>query len=147
MAFYSGSSGELWIDGVKAARVTNWSLTSNLSLLDTTSLGDTDRIQTPGVRSTTGSCSLFYYADATGNSASLLINKLIKARTVGAAPGVAAEAEAVELRLRIDDGTTLGKYINVTAYLTSVQMTMAVGAVLSAEVSFDAIGAPSEVVL
>ena len=80
MAFYSGSQGQLLIDGVAAARVQGWSVSTSLGLLDTTSLEDTDRTSTPGVRSTTGSCTLFYYAPDPGeqgrNDASALINKL-----------------------------------------------------------------------
>jgi hypothetical protein len=151
MSFYSGSSGELWLDGVKAARVSGWSLSSSLGLLDATSLADTDRVQTPGIRSTTGSCTLFYYAedptDRATNSASALINKLIKARLAGQVEGQAQESELVRLKLRIADSTTEGKYVTVDAYLTSVQMAMAVGAVLSAEVAFEAVGAPLEVLL
>jgi len=149
MAFYSGSNGELIIDGQKAARVANWSFNSNLALLDTTSLADTDRTVIPGTRSTTGSCTLFYYADdGTGkNSASELIDKLIKVRTRGSEPGKAAEAEMVTLKLRIADGSTVGRFLTGTAYLTSVQMTMAVGEVLSAVCSFEFNGAPTEVAL
>jgi hypothetical protein len=147
MAFYSGAQGELWIDGMKAAKVANWSITSNLSTLDTTSLADTDRTTTPGVRSTSGNCTLFYYADANGkNDASTLIRKVVKARTSAAEPGQAAESEAATLKLRVNDGTAGGKHITVQAWLTSIQMQMAVGEVLSAQVSFEANGAPTEAV-
>ena len=149
--FYSGSSGELLIDGKKAARVAGWSFSTSLALLDTTSLADTDRSTAPGIRSTTGSCSLFYYTDdpnaGTGNDASLLLNKLIKARVSGAEPNTAAQAESVTLRLKVNDGTTIGKYIEGNAWLTSVAMSMAVGAVLSAECSFEFTGALSGVVI
>ena len=149
MAFYSGSNGELIIDGKKAARVANWSFNSNLALLDTTSLADTDRTVIPGVRSTTGSCTLFYYADdgSNENSASVLINKLIKVRNSAATPGQAAESQSVTLKLRVDDGSTTGRYLTGVAYLTSVQMAMAVGEVLSATCSFEFNGAPTEVLL
>ena len=149
MAFYSGSNGQLLIDGQKAARVSNWSLNSNLATLDTTSLSDTDRTITPGIRNTGGSCSLFYYSDeiTQANSASVLINKLIKAKTAGQAAGVAAESESVQLKLKVDDGSAKGKYITGNVYLTSVQMSMAVGEVLSANCSFEFNGAPVEVLL
>jgi hypothetical protein len=136
MAFYSGSQGQLLIDGVAAARVQGWSVSTSLGLLDTTSLEDTDRTSTPGVRSTTGSCTLFYYAPEPGengrNDASVLINKLVKSRLAGQRPGQAAESEAVTLRLRVAD-------------LTSVEMRMAVGEVFSAQVAWEANGAPVKV--
>jgi hypothetical protein len=149
--FYSGSAGELLIDGKKAGRVSNWSFSASLALLDTTSLADTDRSSTPGIRSTTGSCALFYYAEEVGgkstNDASLLLNKLIKERISGLQPNSAAESDQVTLRLRVNDGTTDGKYIEGNAWLTSVVMSMAVGAVLSAECSFEFTGALSGVAI
>ena len=147
MAFYSGSQGQLLIDGRVAARVANWQFSTSLALLDTTSLAETDRSSTPGVRSTTGSATLFYYADeADGtNSASTLLRKLIKARVSGTEPNRAAEAEAVTLRLRVNDGSTDGKFVQGSAWLTSVDMAMAVGQVLSANCAFEFNGAPEEV--
>jgi hypothetical protein len=143
--FYSGSAGELLIGGKKAGRVAAWSFSTSLGLLDTTSLADTDRSTTAGVRSTTGSCTLFYYAedptDKSTNDASLLLNKLIKQRLSGAEPNRAAEAESVVLRLRVNDGTTQGKFVEGRAWLTSVGMSMGVGAVLSAECAFEFTGA------
>ena len=145
MAFYSGSSGSLLINGKKAARVRTWQLSSNVGMLDTTSLQDTDRTVTPGIRNTSGNCEIFYYTTdptkKTDNSASELLNVLIKQRT-GAEPGQAAETTPVSLRLQVNDGTTAGKYVEVEAYLTSAQMSMAVGEVLAAQISFDANGAP-----
>ena len=95
--FYSGSQGHMYIDGVKAAKVRSWSFNSSLGLLDTTTLGDTDATATPGIRTNTGSCQLFYYAPADGlvgeNSCSTLINKLLKQKTAGGEDGQAAEPE------------------------------------------------------
>jgi len=147
--FFSGSQGQLLIDGVAAARVSGWSMSSSLGLLDTTSLEDTDRTTAPGVRSTTGSCTLFYYAPNPGetsrNDASVLINKLVKSKLASQQPGQASESESVTLRLRVKDGSTTGKFIEVNAYLTSVELRMAVGEVLSASVAWEANGAPVEV--
>lgn len=147
--FFSGSQGQLLVNGQQAARVSGWSFTTSVGLLDTTSLEDTDRTSTPGVRTTTGSCSLFYYEPDPGeigqNDASVLLNKLIKDRLAGQQPGQASESEKVTLRLRINNGTTTGKFMEVEAYLTSVEMRMAVGEVLSAQVAWEAIGAPVDV--
>lgn len=147
MAFYSGKDGRLLIDGAFAAKVRSWSFSSSMSTLDTTTLGDLDRTITSGIRSTTGNCQLFYYAeDPTNlatNSASTLINKLIKA----SATGQGVESQRATLELRVADGTTTGKYIRGECLLTSVEMSMAVGEVLSANVSFEFDGAPRELVL
>jgi len=149
MAYYSGRDGELLIDGVKAGKVRSWSVSASASTLDTTTLEDTDRTVIYGVRSMTGNCSLFYYADnattKAGNDASILLNKIIKARTTSTEPGTAADPETVTLRLRISDGTTSGKYIEGSVLITSVSMSMAVGEVLAAEVAFEFNGAPTGV--
>jgi len=145
--YYSGTQGELYIDSVKAAKVRNWSFSSSLGLLDTTTLGDTDSTSTPGIRTNTGSCQLFYYAPSAvvgeNNSASTLINKLLKAGT----EGVAAEAEEVVLKLAVTQGNGSTSYVQGPAYLTSVSMSCAVGEVLSADVSFQINGAFTEVVM
>ena len=139
--FYSGTQGQLFIDGSKAAKVRNWSFNASLSVLDTTTLGDTDATITPGIRTNTGSCQLFYY-DIVGspNSASTLINKVLKKGT----DGVANEADLVEFKLATDDGQ---KYITGSGYITSAGMSCAVGEVLSADISFQINGAWKEVKL
>ena len=96
---------------------------------------------------TTGSCSYNYYDDGTKKDARDKIKMLIKQRSSGAVPGVAAETEQTTLKLKINDGSTNGRYITVNCLLTSAAMTMAVGEVLSAEVSFQVIGAPVAVEL
>ena len=151
--FYSGTQGQLFIDGDKAGKVRSWSFNSSLGLLDTTTLGDTDATSTPGIRTNTGSCQLYYYAPVDGiasaNSCSTLINKLLKAKATGGEPGQAAEAEEVTLKLAVTEGgsSTGVKYIQGKAYLTSVAMTCAVGEVLSAQVAFQANGAWTEVAI
>jgi hypothetical protein len=145
MPFYSGTDGRLLIDGTEAARVRNWSYSATQATLDTTSLADTDRTVTEGIRSHSGSCALWYYADLDGNDAGLILRKLIKARTVGNEPGIAPESERVTLRLKIQDQTTDGKYIEGEAIITSAAMAMSVGEVLSAEIAFEFNGAPTAV--
>ena len=142
MAFSSGKDGRLYIDGKQAAKVVDWSLNVSVPSLATTTLGDTDTTNVAGVRTTTGSATLFYYAtsatDNTTNSASVLINKVIKA----ASNGQGAESEKTTLKLGIENGTKTPYYIQGTCLITSVAMTMAVGSVLSAEVDFEFDGAP-----
>ena len=146
MSFYSGKDGRLLIDGATAGKVRNWSYQATLQTLETTTLGDRDRTAVNGIRSHSGACSLFYYATPsipTTNSASTLLNKLIKA----AADGQGAEAEQVTLRLKVEDGTVEGKYIEGECLLTSASMQMAVGEVLSAEIAFEFVGAPRDMLI
>ena len=151
MTFYSGQNGRMLIDGVQAAKVVNWSFSVNQSPLSTTVLSDTDNTFINGLRTTTGSATLFYYDDSSGstvvNSAKALIDNLIKPRSDGAAePGRANEATNVTLSLQVVDGTTI-KQMVVDALLTSATMSMGVGEVLSAQVAFQVNGAPTTVTL
>ena len=64
--FYSGLEGSLWaLDGtewLKVAAVKSWGFSQSQAVLETTTLGDTDRTIVDGVRSLSGSCSLHYKA-------------------------------------------------------------------------------------
>ena len=142
--FYSGQNGRLLIDGVTAAKVTNWSFSSSQSPLATTTLEDTDSTYINGVRSMSGSCRLYYYdsgGSRSSNSASLLIKKLIKGRTANEDAGKAAGAENVTMKLQVVEGATT-KTIELDVLLTSASMSMAIGEVLAAEVAFQVNGAP-----
>ena len=168
MTFYSGLEGSFWIkdqgDWVKVAAVTNWSFTQNQAVLDTTVLGDTDRTLIDSVRSASGSASLFYYnpeaspEDDTG--AGRLLKKILKPLSkvdpsfnedthAGGSTGdtkirstrCAFRLQANKDLSQIDNtGSSTEKYLWLSTYLTSFQMTMAVGEVLSCDVTFEVDG-------
>jgi|TARA_R100001082_G_scaffold66709_1_gene37692 hypothetical protein len=146
VAFYSGQDGQLLIDGAKAAKVQSFSFSSSQAVLETTSLEDTDRTLIAGVRSYSGSARLFYYQASAGSGGDVttLINKCIKAGS-GAGDGTAADSSSVTLKLKIDDGSANGRFITFSAFITSLSMNSSVGEVLSADISFEANGAPTEV--
>ena len=147
MAFYTGTDGRLLIEGENAAKVINWSFTSSLQVLETTTLSDRDRTAVPGIRSSSGSCSLFYYdADPTStstNSASKLLNKIIKA---GGSNAQGAETEKVRLELRVFTGGVTRKIVG-DVWITSANLTMSVGEVLSSDITFEFDGAPTNVLI
>ena len=140
MTFYSGQNGRMQIAGVKAAKVQAWTINTSMSPLATTTLEDNDQTFISGLRTTTGTCRLFYYDDGNKNSCSTLIKKLMKAQKSGGEPGHALKPENVILKLEVVEGSTT-KTITVEALLTSVSMAMAVGEVLSADVAFQVNGA------
>lgn len=138
MAFSSGINGKLYIgSSVTAAtlvgQVKNWTWSTSQTVLDTTSLADTDRTVIPSTRSTTGSCSLHYYGS--GSSASTLINKIVK---TGDALGSGANdaSDQVTFKLEVDGST-----ITIPAYITNASMSCSVGEVVSVDISFEADGA------
>ncbi len=146
MAFYSGKDGQLFIDGDKAAKVQSWSFSSSQAVLETTSLEDTDRTIVQGVRSYSGSARLFYYqaSAAAGGDVSDLIAKCIKAGS-SAGDGTADASTAATLKLKIVDGSANGRFITFSTLITGISMNSAVGEVLSADISWESNGAPTEV--
>ena len=142
MPFYSGKDGQLLIDNVKAAKVQSWSFSSSQAVLETTSLEDTDRTIVAGVRSYSGSARLFYYQASAGSGGDVttLINKCIKAST-----SADMNSAAATLKLKIADGSANGRFITFSTLITGISMNSAVGEVLSADISFEANGAPTEV--
>lgn len=148
MGFYSGRDGELYIAGsaTKAAKVQSWSFSSSMAVLETTSMGDTDRTLKSGVRSYSGSCRLFYYVSDTTSSSSqsnltVLLNSSIK-EGASDGDGENAESEEVVLKLRLTTGVTDQRDIQFSAFITGVSMSTAVGEVASADITWEANGAP-----
>ena len=143
--FYSGQDGKLFVaDGVQTidsnsdeiAKVRSWSFTVNTSVLETVSLGDFDRTIIPGMTSTTGSCSIYYYADNTSgsNNANRLSPRIIDKIL----PDTSGERPKVRFRLQVDSNHR----IDIDAIITSFAMTNSVGEVMAADVSFEADGLP-----
>ena len=95
---YTGRDGRLLIDGTEQIKVTNWSLTGNLEVLETTTLGDSQRTYTPGVQEFNGNATLLYYNDGTGrNDAATALKNVLKIAGV-------SDTDTVDLRLRLVEG-------------------------------------------
>jgi hypothetical protein len=137
---FTGKDGRLLLDGVEQIKVTNWSLTGNLEMLETTSLGDSQRTYAPGVQDFNGSATLLYYNDGTGrNDAATALRKVL--RTTGVSDG-----DTVNMRLRLVEGNT-SHDVRLSTYITSVSFGASVGEVSSAQINFQGTGALSEVTL
>ena len=149
--FYSGQDGKLFVDNENnsigtsddIAKVRSWSFTINTSVLETVSLGDFDRTIIPGMTSTTGSASIYYYADSTstghnsGRLSTFVIDKILPRS--GDTPQ-STERPKVKFRLQVDNK----HYIDMNAVITSFAMTSSVGEVMAADISFEADGIPTE---
>jgi hypothetical protein len=137
---YTGRDGRLLIDDVEQIKVTNWSISGNLEMLETTSLGDSQRTYAPGVQEFSGSATLLYYNDGTGrNDAATALRKVLRIGSV-------ADADTVDLRLRLVEGST-NHDIRLTAYVTSVSFGASVGEVSSAQINFQGTGALTAVTI
>lgn len=137
---FTGKDGRLLIDGVEQVKVTNWSLTGNLEMLETTSIGDSQRSYCPGVQEFSGSATLLYYSDDAGrNDAALALRKVLRIDGV-------SSGDTVDMRLRLAEGST-NRTVRLTTYITSVSFGASVGEVSSAQISFQGTGALMNVTL
>jgi len=137
---YTGRDGRLLLDGIEQIKVTNWQLTGSLEMLETTSLGESQRTYTPGVQEFNGSATLLYYNDGTGrNDAATALKKVL--RVSGISGG-----DTVDMRLRLVEGST-DHDVRLTTYITSVSFGASVGEVSSAQISFQGTGALTEVTI
>jgi hypothetical protein len=137
---YTGRDGRLLLDGTEQIKVTNWSMTGNLETLETTSLGDSQRTYVPGVQEFNGSATLLYYNDGAGrNDAATALKKVLKIGSV-------SEADTVDMRLRLVDGST-NHDVRLTTYITSVTFGASVGEVSSAQITFQGTGALTAVTI
>ena len=148
MGFYSGRDGELYIGAntTKVAKVQSWSFSSSMAVLETTSLGDTDRTLKPGVRSYSGSCRLFYYVATTGGASNLhdILTIAIKTgSSAGDAGGDSTDvSDQVILQMQMTTGSTDVRDIRFSVFITGVSMNTAVGEVASADITWEANGQP-----
>ncbi len=146
--FYTGRHGSLLLDGDTIAQVQNWTVSTTISLLNVRTLEESDDRFFPESRTTSGSCRILYYDSAVDNASSF-INKVIKARD--GSPGLSAslyqgnepDEYRSDLRLKVDDGTADGRFIEMRVLITNVTLTMAVGEIFAADITFQASGAPT----
>lgn len=131
---FTGKDGRLLLDDLEQVKVTNWSITGSLEMLETTSLGDNQRTYCPGLQEFSGSATLLYYNDDAGrNDASTALRKVLRVDGV-------SQGDTVDMRLRLLEGST-NRDVRLTAYITSVSFGASVGEVSSAEINFQGTGA------
>jgi hypothetical protein len=137
---YTGRDGRLLIDGTEQIKVSNWTLTGSLEVLETTTLGESQRSYVPGVQEFSGSATLLYYKDDAGrNDAATALKRVLRVAGV-------SSSDTVTMRLRLADGNT-NSDVQLTAYITSVSFGASVGEVSSAQISFQATGALTAVTI
>lgn len=131
MSYYSGKDGTLTYNGSSVAKVSNWSISSTVDTLETTVLADNDRTYVPGLRTSSGSATIFYYDEA----AKPLLERIIKTSAV---------SESDILTIKLGWGT---KFIQGACIITSGELNCAVGEVMQASIQFQFTGAPTGVTL
>jgi len=132
---YTGRDGSLLFAGTTQAKVTSWSFQADLEVLETTTLGDSQRSYTPGIQGFSGSATLLYYkADDGSIDAGNFLSKIINAGATGV-----TTSDVVTLTLRLADGADQND-IAFSAYITSASIGASVGEITSAQVSFQTTG-------
>ena len=145
--FYTGKDGELFIGTSSSAvgQIKSWNYSMSMAVLETTSLGDTDRLITDGLRSYSGSATASYYtaqAGGTSNVKALLDAAMKTGSSEG--DGVNASSDKVVLKLRLSEGTgdSNARDIQFEVYITGVSMGVSVGEITNVEFTWEANGAP-----
>jgi len=131
MSYYSGKDGTLTYNGSVVAKVSNWSISTQVDTLDTTVLTESDRTFVPNLRTTNGSATVFYYDSAPVS----LLGRIVKTATV---------TESDILAIKLAWGS---KFIQGNCIITSAELSCAVGEVMQANIQFQFTGAPTGVSL
>ena len=149
MSYFSGQNGQLFIQPAgtgslqDVGSLRNWTLNCQMPVLDTTTMCDTDRTILPGVRSFTGQATLLYYAEKSSN-VRLMTQDFVygkKTSSVGYQSdtfGKNAAPNASYITLRLWDGKT--RDIKFYCYITSFNISCAVGEVVSSEIAWEGHG-------
>jgi hypothetical protein len=123
--FYTGTDGNLSIDGAKVGKVSSWSFDGSVEALSTTTLGDSAATYRAGRQSYSGSCEVLYYANDQGQlTAAPLLGDVLR---TGAVP------PDQKRRLELTAGN---RKLSFDALITSVSTGLQVGDVMRASVSF-----------
>lgn len=123
MAVYSGKDGSIIFGGGTQTRVRNWSVQTNVDMLETTDLGDDERNYIAGLKSATGSATIMYHDDNT---------------TLRGILGAAITANVpTSARLELRWGT---KDLDFNAFINSVSITCSTGEIMTADISFTMTG-------
>ena len=124
MSYYSGKDGILSYNGSTVAKVSNWSISTTIETIDVTNLSLVDRSFIPGLRSSTGSATIFYHDQAPVP----LLQRIIKTTEV---------SESDILLIRLGWGTNA---IESACIITSAELNCAVGEVMQATIQFQFTG-------
>jgi len=143
MTYYSGKDGSMSLVDANnnetiIAKVSNWSLSAQVDVMETTILTENDRSFIPGLRTMTGSATIFYYKDpSTGANAPVpLLTHILKTTPVNETD----DTFKIEL-------AWAEKHVTGNIIITSAELSLAVGEVMQANIQFQFTGAPTALAL
>jgi len=130
---FTGIDGALLVDGVKVAKVSDWSFDGSVNLLETTTLGDYARNYVSGIQQFNGSAKLFYYENAANKiEGSALMDDVLRTTQTPTEPTHTME-------LQLNNGAQARK-IAFKCALNQVQVSASAGEIIEASVSFTVCG-------
>jgi hypothetical protein len=132
MGFYTGRTGKLEISGKPVAKIRDWSLETSVELLSTTAIDSSAATFTPGMKSASGSATLLYYRlepleSFAFTEFTVLLGKIQKV-------GAITESDRVRLKLKV--GADAADDIEFNAYITSAQVGVSTGELVSVPIQF-----------
>lgn len=132
MGFYTGRTGKLEISGKPVAKIRDWSLETSVELLSTSAIDSTAATYTPGMKSASGSATLLYYRlepfeSFAYSEFTALLSKIQKV-------GAVTESDRVRLKLKV--GADAADDIEFNAYITSAQVGVSTGELVSVPIQF-----------
>jgi len=131
MAFYTGRTGSLAVNGTQVAKIRDWSIETTVELLSTNTIESTSNTFVPGVKGATGSATLMYYrteaSDAGKTQFTTLLNKIQKT-------GAIQTSDRVEIELNV--GTDSKDDIKFNAYITSATVSTSTGELAVVPINF-----------
>jgi predicted DNA-binding protein with PD1-like motif len=131
MAFYTGRTGSLAVNGTQVAKIRDWSIETTVELLSTNTIESTSNTFVPGVKGATGSATLMYYrteaSDVGKTQFTTLLNKIQKT-------GAIETSDRVEIELNV--GTDSKDDIKFNAYITSATVSTSTGELAVVPINF-----------
>lgn len=132
---YTGRDGEMQVHGVTIAKVVSFQVSSNVDMLETTTLNENLRSYTPGITGYNGSATLLYYKDGSGNiNTAEILKRLFRASSSGT-----LTTDDARFSFRWIDGADVNE-IEMIAFVTSASIGAATGEVVRAEITFQGTG-------
>jgi len=135
MPFYTGRNGKLRLAGGVVSKVRDWTLDTSVTMLDTTTLGETASTFTPGLSSATGSATVMYFNGETTDVTDLL-QRITKT-------GAITDSDEVNLTFEVASGQTFV----ANAFINSVSITSSTDELTTASFNFTVNGPLTSVTL
>jgi predicted DNA-binding protein with PD1-like motif len=131
MAFFTGRTGSFAIDGVRVAKIRDWSLETSVELLSTNTIESTSNTFVPGLKGATGSATLMYYrleaSDAGKKQFTDVLNRIHK-------QGAIEESDRASITLNVGAGNN--DNISFNAYITSASISTSTGELAVVPINF-----------